>query len=494
MSDVAPTGLRASCRGVRRRPCRAARAPPSAGRRPVRARRPRPGPAASQVDVRRKQPARSRSTCSPVPQLRAGRCSAVRRKAPATRRRELDAPAEHVTVARRSVPDDQPAGTYACAIRDEPTANAASCRSTSCRRNYGSRVEMATVSTAPSEKLVPAVLRGVRRRDARRCCSTTCRQASRAGISTTCSPTIRGAAGAACARACASPPRARSAARTTTPCARRSSIELLHNALLVHDDIEDESEERRGRPTLHAHRRACRSRSTSATRSRCSACARCSTTASVLGPRLALRILEEAERMARESAEGQAHRARLAARQRHRRHRGRLPRDGAQEDLLVRDDLPEPRRRADRHRARPVDLDRFIRFGFFLGAAFQIQDDLLNLVGDRAATARSSRGDIWEGKRTLMLIHLFEQATPGRAPRACDALLGRPRGERCRRRRALGRASAWTPTAASTTRGRSRTGSRAPPATSSRQLYDGLPDSRDKRFIEALPTWVIERD
>src|SRR5262245_13333900 len=30
------------------------------------------------------------------------------------------------------------------------------------------------------------------------------------------------------------------------------SIELLHNALLIHDDIEDGSEERRGQPTLHA--------------------------------------------------------------------------------------------------------------------------------------------------------------------------------------------------------------------------------------------------
>src|SRR5579871_451560 len=30
------------------------------------------------------------------------------------------------------------------------------------------------------------------------------------------------------------------------------SIELTHNAMLVHDDIEDESEERRGKPTMHA--------------------------------------------------------------------------------------------------------------------------------------------------------------------------------------------------------------------------------------------------
>jgi geranylgeranyl diphosphate synthase type II len=29
------------------------------------------------------------------------------------------------------------------------------------------------------------------------------------------------------------------------------AIELLHNALLIHDDIEDGSERRRGRPTLH---------------------------------------------------------------------------------------------------------------------------------------------------------------------------------------------------------------------------------------------------
>src|SRR5688500_9630569 len=30
------------------------------------------------------------------------------------------------------------------------------------------------------------------------------------------------------------------------------ALELFHNAFLVHDDIEDESDDRRGKPTMHA--------------------------------------------------------------------------------------------------------------------------------------------------------------------------------------------------------------------------------------------------
>ena len=52
-----------------------------------------------------------------------------------------------------------------------------------------------------------------------------------------------------------------------------------------------------------------------------------------------------------------------------------------------------------------------IRFGFHLGAAFQIQDDVLNLVGDVDLYGKEIDGDLWEGKRTLMLIHLESAAT-----------------------------------------------------------------------------------
>ena len=37
-----------------------------------------------------------------------------------------------------------------------------------------------------------------------------------------------------------------------------------------------------------------------------------------------------------------------------------------------------------------ADLGPMMRFGFYLGAAFQIRDDLLNLSATRQATARRS--------------------------------------------------------------------------------------------------------
>ncbi len=76
-----------------------------------------------------------------------------------------------------------------------------------------------------------------------------------------------------------------------------------------------------------------------------------------------------------------------------------------------------------------VDLDRFNRFGFFLGAAFQIQDDLLNLTGDEQRYGKEIAGDLLEGKRTLMLLHLFKKL-PGRGYEAAKGVLSEPRLQR----------------------------------------------------------------
>jgi geranylgeranyl diphosphate synthase, type II len=58
------------------------------------------------------------------------------------------------------------------------------------------------------------------------------------------------------------------------------------------------------------------------------------------------------------------------------------------------------------------DLDRFNRFGFLLGATFQIQDEVLNLVGSYSRYGKEIAGDLCEGKRTLVLSHAFAHATP----------------------------------------------------------------------------------
>ena len=55
---------------------------------------------------------------------------------------------------------------------------------------------------------------------------------------------------------------------------------------------------------------------------------------------------------------------------------------------------------------------RMRRFGDALGMAFQIQDDLLNLIGSEESTKKDFRSDITEGKRTLVVVHALANAAP----------------------------------------------------------------------------------
>jgi geranylgeranyl diphosphate synthase type II len=76
-----------------------------------------------------------------------------------------------------------------------------------------------------------------------------------------------------------------------------------------------------------------------------------------------------------------------------------------------------------------ADLVPLIRFGFHFGAAFQIRDDLLNLVGDEAMYGKEILGDLYEGKRTLPLVHL-EAAAQGPDGDLVRDYLSRNREER----------------------------------------------------------------
>jgi geranylgeranyl diphosphate synthase, type II len=267
------------------------------------------------------------------------------------------------------------------------------------------------------------------------------------------------------------------------------AIELLHNAFLVHDDIEDESEERRGKPTLHAMHgtpiainvgdamTVLSLRPLLANRSK-------------LGARVALRILEEAERMARETVEGQA--IELGW-----RHTNAI--DLGEDDYL-RMVLKKtcwyttifPSRVGALIGTRDaVDLERFLRFGFFVGAAFQIQDDVLNLLGDPSRYGKELWGDLWEGKRTLMIVHLLKSTNEAERAKLCTFL-----GKR-RERKAASEVS-WVRRLMDRYDSidyarRVAHGLAGAASLEFERNFNTLPESRDLRFVRELPTWVIHR-
>lgn len=267
------------------------------------------------------------------------------------------------------------------------------------------------------------------------------------------------------------------------------ALELLHNAFLVHDDIEDGSEERRGAPTMHVLHGVPIAVNVGDALAMMSLRPLLENRVG-LGPRLSLRILEETARMATESVEGQA--IELAW-----RHDNAV--DLGEDDYL-RMILKKtcwyttiyPCRVGALIGSRDkLDLDRFIRFGFFLGAAFQIQDDLLNLIGDHGRYGKELSGDIWEGKRTLMLIYLLGRASAGERLEL-ERVLGLERPQRTEREvgwiRERMDAYGCIDHARQVAHGLAGAA-----AHEFEGAYGTIPESRDKEFLRSLTTWVLER-
>jgi len=267
-----------------------------------------------------------------------------------------------------------------------------------------------------------------------------------------------------------------------------AAIEMLHNGLLIHDDIQDGSEERRGRPTLQALHGVPLALNAGDMLMLLSL-RPLMDNVSRIGEWLALEVLKETERMARESAEGQA--LELGWRD--------LNATTVTEADYLRMVLKKTAWFSTIYPARVgaligsdgrVDTSIFMHFGFLLGAAFQIQDDLLNLTGDESY-GKERNGDLYEGKRTLMLIHARQAcSTPERA--RFDQLLSLPRARRTAEHvawlRAIIDGAGSIDYARTVARGLAGAAS-----YEFERVYGGLPDSRDKRFIGALVSWVLGR-
>lgn len=69
-------------------------------------------------------------------------------------------------------------------------------------------------------------------------------------------------------------------------------------------------------------------------------------------------------------------------------------------------------------------VEALARFGQLIGQAFQIADDLLDLVGQENLAGKSLGTDLEQGKLTLPLIHLLQQAPPLLRDQARQVLTG----------------------------------------------------------------------
>jgi geranylgeranyl diphosphate synthase, type II len=268
------------------------------------------------------------------------------------------------------------------------------------------------------------------------------------------------------------------------------ALELFHNAFLVHDDVEDGSLSRRGMPTLSAEHGLAIAVNVGDAMNVLSI-GPLMENVDVLGPELTLAILAEVQHMARQSVEGQA-----------------MELGWVRDNIVALTDADYLRMTLKKtcwytciHPCRigalvasrgAIDLDRFNRFGYFMGAAFQIQDDILNLVADEQRYGKEIDGDVWEGKRTLMLIHLFGACSEAERGRIVD-FLSRPRARRRisdvrwirRRMDAYG----------SIEHARAAAYDLAIAALGEFQIaYADAPPSDDRRLVEEIVMYMIERD
>ena len=215
--------------------------------------------------------------------------------------------------------------------------------------------------------------------------------------------------------------------------------ELLHTYLLIHDDIMDHAEVRRGRPSAHAafgrlHRdRGLAGNGGDFGRSAAILAGDLAHTWAVelfadgrrlAGPGRAAELDRCFAALGEEVIAGQYLEILLA-----------LRREAREAELLEVLRLKSGRYTVERPvqlgailaAAPPEIRDRLGVYGRAVGEAFQLQDDVLGLFGDADATGKPVGGDLAEGKFTFLIFHALAGATPSNAADAARirAALGR---------------------------------------------------------------------
>ena len=214
-----------------------------------------------------------------------------------------------------------------------------------------------------------------------------------------------------------------------------TALELFQNWILIHDDIEDESDLRRGYPALHRkygvplsinagdalHGKMWELLLSNQEK---------------VGEAISFQILREFSSMLNETTEGQQVELSwtvsknweitesdylLMVTKKSAWYTCISPaRIGVILGSISRESTNDDRRRI---------LELLIQMGTDMGIAFQIVDDILNLTASEERYGKEILGDIFEGKRTLMMIHLLSNCN-AEERRKIISILSKPRQEK----------------------------------------------------------------
>ena len=201
-----------------------------------------------------------------------------------------------------------------------------------------------------------------------------------------------------------------------------AAIEHFHTAALIHDDIADEAELRRGEPCLHLTEGL--GLAINMGDLALSLVNGTVVNDPALDDATKVRVVTELISMTRRTVEGQALDIGWARDGRY---------DLTPEDYLV----MATHKTAHYSGAVPLAIGAIIgggteaeiealrNYGLDTGLAFQIQDDLLNIIGSEESTKKDFRNDITEGKRTLMVVHALQNSDEANRARLVEILSSR---------------------------------------------------------------------
>lgn len=190
-------------------------------------------------------------------------------------------------------------------------------------------------------------------------------------------------------------------AKTSSVYNAAMAVELFHNFTLVHDDIMDNAEKRRGRPTLHIRNDL--------------------STAILAGDNLLAIAYECLLKNAKKDGTSAVEDFTLGLIE-------VCEGQSMDKDFEVREEvsLDEYLVMISKKTAALAEISCSIgaklgkgtkqevsalrRYGKYLGLAFQIQDDLLDIIADEAELGKKIGGDLLEGKKTYLLLKALEKA------------------------------------------------------------------------------------